>query len=176
MSTFSWTRYESRLGSLTLTADAGGRLSGLHFPGRGPVLAEADHRPDLLADSAAQLDRYFAGEIRAFGLELDLSAGTPFQRAVWDALGEIPYGATSTYSEVARRIGRPDRVRAVGAAIGRNPLPVLVPCHRVVGADGALTGYSGGLQRKRLLLDHEAATAAGEPAVDGARPRQLALL
>ena len=106
----------------------------------------------------AQLRAYFAGELERFELPLAPS-GTDFQRSVWDAVAEIPYGGTTTYSELAAKIGRPGAWRAVGAANGRNPLPVIVPCHRVIGAAGALTGYGGGLQRKRLLLALEGAEA-----------------
>jgi methylated-DNA-[protein]-cysteine S-methyltransferase len=102
-----------------------------------------------------QLDEYFDGRRRRFDLVLDL-AGTPFQQRVWSALRAIPYGTTRSYTEVGQAIDRPDRVRAVGAAVGRTPIPIIVPCHRVVGADGSLTGYGGGLHRKRALLDHEA--------------------
>ena len=107
---------------------------------------------------AGQLRAYFAGELRDFDLPL-APRGTAFQQSVWDALLEIPYGATTTYSELAATIGRPSACRAVGAANGRNPLAVIVPCHRVIGAAGALTGYGGGLERKRMLLALEAAKA-----------------
>jgi len=109
-----------------------------------------------------QLDEYFAGRRLEFDLPLAM-AGTPFQRRVWRALLDIPYGGTTTYGELARRVqpaGGWQAARAVGAANGRNPIAVIVPCHRVVGADGSLTGYGGGLERKRLLLDLETATAA----------------
>ena len=110
------------------------------------------------AEAEAQLHAYFAGELERFELPL-APRGTAFQRSVWDALREIPYGRTTTYSELAASIGRPSACRAVGAANGRNPLPVIVPCHRVLGAAGALTGYGGGLERKRDLLAFEAAKA-----------------
>jgi methylated-DNA-[protein]-cysteine S-methyltransferase len=108
--------------------------------------------PDLPA--AVQLREYFAGTRRSFDVALD-AAGTPFQRAVWDALLTVPYGRTTTYGEVAARLGRPTASRAVGAANGQNPIAIIVPCHRVIGASGALTGYAGGLDRKRLLLGLE---------------------
>ena len=101
------------------------------------------------------LERYFAGELGSLEALAVRTAGTPFQRAVWAALREIPAGATTSYAALARALGRPRAVRAVGAANGANPVSVVVPCHRVVGADGALTGYGGGLHRKRWLLDHE---------------------
>jgi methylated-DNA-[protein]-cysteine S-methyltransferase len=103
-----------------------------------------------------QFDAYFAGELERFDLPL-APHGTPFQRGVWDAVSAIPYGRTASYSEIAAAVGRPSACRAVGAANGRNPLAIVVPCHRVVGAAGALTGYGGGLERKRALLDLERA-------------------
>jgi methylated-DNA-[protein]-cysteine S-methyltransferase len=112
-------------------------------------------------DARVQLAEYFAGRRRRFDLPLAMT-GTPFQRRVWRALRDIPYGQTTSYGELARRIGRsPAASRAVGMANGRNPLAVVVPCHRVIGADGTLTGFGGGLERKRLLLELEAATLAG---------------
>jgi methylated-DNA-[protein]-cysteine S-methyltransferase len=101
------------------------------------------------------LRAYFDGRVTTFDLPL-AARGTPFQRAVWDALLTIPHGATSTYGEIARAAGFPGSARAAGAAIGRNPLTIIVPCHRVIGADGTLTGYASGLDRKRWLLAHEA--------------------
>ena len=112
----------------------------------------------LLLDAAAQLHAYFARDLREFDLPL-APRGTPFQRRVWAAVSAIPYGATATYSEIATEVCTPAARRAVGAANGRNPLPVIVPCHRVIGAAGALTGYGGGLERKRLLLALEAGKA-----------------
>ena len=122
-----------------------------------------------------QLQEYFAGRRQRFDLALRLE-GTPFQRRVWAALREIPYGQTRSYGDVAAAIGRLDRVRAVGAAVGRTPVPIIVPCHRVIGADGSLTGYGGGLQRKRALLDLESAVSGGAapPAIWAGR--QLSLL
>lgn len=115
-------------------------------------LVEADH--PILDAAATQLAEYFSGERTEFELPLD-PQGTDFQVAAWKALAEIPYGETATYGEQAERIGRPTAVRAVGAANGRNPLSIVLPCHRVVGADGSLTGFAGGLEAKRMLLDHE---------------------
>jgi methylated-DNA-[protein]-cysteine S-methyltransferase len=110
---------------------------------------------DVLDEAARQLRAYFAGDLRRFELPLDL-AGTEFQVAAWRALADIPYGTTISYGEQARRLGRPRAVRAVGAANGRNPLPIVLPCHRIVGADGSLVGFGGGLSLKRRLLEHEA--------------------
>src|SRR5205085_9923425 len=111
-------------------------------------------------EPARQLREFFAGERTAFELPLR-PAGTPFQRAVWDALLEVPYGETTGYGALAQRLGRPGAARAVGLANARNPLAIVVPCHRVVGASGALTGYAGGLERKRFLLELEARGAGG---------------
>ena len=122
----------------------GGRV---HVEGASTVLTEA----------ARQLDAYFAGELVTFDLPLELH-GTEFQRQCWLALATIPYGQTVSYGEQARRLGLgPDAARAVGAANGRNPLPIVLPCHRVLGADGSLTGFGGGLHAKRHLLEHEGA-------------------
>jgi methylated-DNA-[protein]-cysteine S-methyltransferase len=152
--TDAWTTYESPLGPLTLRAGARG-LTALEFPGRGGHRDEAARAPAAFDDAVAQLEEYFAGRHTRFELPLDLG-GTPFQRAVWDELLTLPYGTTTSYTALARALGRPDRVRAAAAAVGRTPVPIIVPCHRVVGLDGSLTGYGGGLHRKRALLDLEA--------------------
>ena len=114
--------------------------------------------------SGGQLAEYFAGTRMDFELTLN-PAGTPFQLTVWSALREIPYGATASYGKIAAAIGRPDAARAVGWANGQNPIPIIVPCHRVIGADGSLTGYGGGLPAKRWLLAHEAGARRAHPAV-----------
>jgi methylated-DNA-[protein]-cysteine S-methyltransferase len=155
--TLSWTTYDSPLGPLTLIAGRRG-LRALHFPGRVEPLDESARDDRLLAPAVQQLAEYFAGRRRRFELALDLD-GTPFQQQVWTHLGRIPYGSTSSYGALARGIGRPDRARAVGAAVGRTPVPIIVPCHRAVGANGDLTGYAGGLDRKRALLGLEAAVS-----------------
>ena len=124
-----------------------------------PVPAEWRHRSEPAFGAGEQLAAYFAGERLEFDLPLD-ACGTPFQRRVWQALTEIPYGGTSTYGEIARRLGRPRAARAVGGANHRNPLPVVVPCHRVIGAGGSLTGYAGGLRIKRFLLELEAGSGS----------------
>jgi methylated-DNA-[protein]-cysteine S-methyltransferase len=170
----AWDVHETPLGALTLHAGPRG-LTGLTFPGRGVPLDDGARSPGALAPAAAQLDEYFAGERAAFDLPLDL-AGTPFQRRVWAALLEIPYGTTVTYTELAHTVGRPDVVRAVAAAVGRTPVPIVVPCHRVLGAGGALTGYGGGLARKRALLDLERRGAAGLEPLPAWVFRQLELL
>jgi methylated-DNA-[protein]-cysteine S-methyltransferase len=152
--------FPSPLGELVLTA-SDTSLTGVHFPtlqapvgwleddGRGPA-------GELLRRVREQLTEYFARTRTAFDLPLD-PPGTTFQRQVWDLLRTIPYGATTSYGELARRLGDPRATRAVGAANGKNPIPIIVPCHRVVGADGDLTGFGGGLDRKRWLLEHEGA-------------------
>ena len=149
--------FDTPLGPLLLARTQSG-LAGAWFDGQKhhPGELDADQGPDdpLLQRAAAQLRRYFDGDAGPFALPLDLH-GSPFQRAVWDALLCIPAGATRSYGEIARAIGSPQAVRAVGAAVGRNPLSVIVPCHRVVGSDGALTGYAGGIERKRALLTLE---------------------
>jgi methylated-DNA-[protein]-cysteine S-methyltransferase len=150
----------SPLGALTLSAD-GDALTSLRFErhARAPALAASSRRDDrarVFAAAREQLAAYFAGELRAFTLPLAPS-GSEFQRKVWAALGEIPFGATSSYGALARRLGVASHARAVGHANARNPLSILVPCHRVVGASGALTGYAGGVERKRWLLVHEGA-------------------
>jgi methylated-DNA-[protein]-cysteine S-methyltransferase len=156
-----WTTHDTPLGPLTLVRGPAG-LSGLRFPGASAPPAAARHRAGAFGAARRQVDEFFAGDRRRFDLDVDLGAGTDFQRRVWRRLLEIPYGATMSYTELAAAIGRPDSVRAVGAAVGRTPVPIVVPCHRVVGASGALTGYGGGLARKRALLDLEARAAAGQ--------------
>jgi methylated-DNA-[protein]-cysteine S-methyltransferase len=138
-----------------LLARTAAGLAGAWFDAQQhhPGTFDAPVRPDdpLLRRAADQLRHYFDDAVSVFELALD-PMGTPFQRTVWAALREIPSGRTCTYGEVARAIGAPAAVRAVGAAIGRNPISLIVPCHRVVGSNGALTGYAGGVERKRALL------------------------
>ncbi|CAN1540985.1 Ada Methylated DNA-protein cysteine methyltransferase [Burkholderiaceae bacterium] len=149
----------SPLGAMLLAAAPQG-LCGVWFVGQ-------QHSPDntpwhdddthpVLDAAHQQLQAYFDGQLQTFALPLQFMTGTPFQQTVWRALQNIPYGHTTTYGDIAQRIGKPQAVRAVGAAIGRNPWSVVVPCHRVVGANGALTGYAGGLDRKKHLLALEA--------------------
>jgi methylated-DNA-[protein]-cysteine S-methyltransferase len=158
-----WGTTASPVGTVTMVGtDAG--LSGLYMEDHRhrPALEPGAVRDDAAFSAVAgQLAEYFAGERRAFELPLDAGAGTPFQRRVWDALMEIPYGSTTTYGALAVRLGVPGGARAVGLANGRNPISIVVPCHRVVGAGGALTGYGGGVQRKRHLLEHERAHVPG---------------
>lgn len=151
------------VGALTLIASDRGLRAVLwpdDRPGRVPLPGAIDDAPahPLLADASEQLTAWFAGHRRHFDLALD-PVGTPFQQSVWAALTAVDFGCTVTYAEVADRIGDRSKARAVGAAVGRNPLSVVVGCHRVVGAAGALTGFAGGLEAKRWLLDHEAGTS-----------------
>ena len=151
-------RIATPLGTMVLAADDRG-LVGVwfvgqeHFAGPGPDWREVASSPVLDA-AAAQLAEYFAGLKREFALPL-APRGTPFQQRVWRCLSEIPFGHTTTYGAVAARLGNAGAARAVGAATGRNPISIVVPCHRVIGADGTLTGYAGGEDRKRYLLDME---------------------
>ncbi len=151
---------ESPLGTLLLAGDAES-LHLISLPGdknpRSPDPGWTED-PTAFAEAARQLGEYFAGERQQFRLEL-VAHGTPFQERVWWELANIPYGETISYAELARRVGRPGASRAVGAANGKNPLPIVLPCHRVIGSDGSLTGYGGGLDAKRQLLDVESARA-----------------
>ncbi len=151
------TLIDTPLDPLLAVGDDAGRLTGLWFD-RSP--APESRRDDrAFATLREQVDAYFAGDLTAFDVPL-LVAGTPWQRQVWQALQAVPYGQTMSYGELAARLGRPSAARAVGAANGRNPVSVIVPCHRLIGASGALTGYLGGLERKRWLIDHERSSAA----------------
>ncbi|MGP3990944.1 methylated-DNA--[protein]-cysteine S-methyltransferase [Streptomyces sp. 3N207] len=149
---------DSPVGPLTLVAD-GGTLTAVymeqqrHRPAE-ETFGERDPSPLVFGQVAEQLGEYFAGERTEFTLPL-APRGTAFQRTVWDALCDIPYGETLSYGQLAERIGRPGAARAVGLANGRNPISIVVPCHRVIGSTGQLTGYGGGIERKRHLLDFE---------------------
>lgn len=142
---------QSPVGPLTLTEEKGS-LTGLYF-GTLSCPGQEGTSP-LLAEASRQLEEYFSGNRREFILPL-APKGTPFQLRVWQALSAIPYGETRTYGDIARRIGSPKACRAVGMANHRNPISIIVPCHRVVGANGSLTGYGGGLEAKRFLLELE---------------------
>ena len=153
--------FDSALGPMTLAASDRG-LAGVWFD-------DQRHRPDytqwpeqadnpVLQKAAEQLLQYLNGDRHNFDLPLDLCGGTPFQQSVWMALLEIPCGSTISYGVIGQRLGKPKAVRAVGAAIGRNPVSIIVPCHRVIGADGSMTGYAGGLSRKQALLKIETTT------------------
>jgi methylated-DNA-[protein]-cysteine S-methyltransferase len=161
--------HASPIGPLLLVGERDGsggvRLSGIfmeehrHGPAVDPSWVED---PAAFREVTRQLDEYFAGSRASFDLAL-APAGTPFQQRVWAELARIPAGTTVTYGELARRAGRPGAARAVGAAVGRNPVSIVVPCHRVVGSDGALTGYAGGIARKAFLLALEGAPAPVTP-------------
>jgi methylated-DNA-[protein]-cysteine S-methyltransferase len=156
-----YTSFDSPIGELVLVGDRRA-LHGLYMQeGRTAVAIRGDWEPDdtPFADAREQLDEYFAGRRTTFDIPLAMT-GSPFQARVWRALQDIPYGETISYGELARRVGEPATPRNVGSANGRNPVSVIVPCHRVIGADGSLTGYGGGLERKRLLLDLEAGVLA----------------
>lgn len=146
---------DSPVGLLTL-AGAGGRLEHLRMEDQTYEPSRHGWQSDDSAfpEAVEQLTAYFAGTLTEFDLDLQFG-GTPFQRRVWDALLTIPYGETRTYGEIAEQVGSPTAFRAVGLANGHNPIGIIVPCHRVIGANGSLTGYGGGLNRKRLLLDME---------------------
>jgi methylated-DNA-[protein]-cysteine S-methyltransferase len=155
----------SHVGELLIAADDSG-LTTIRFEqnrhGRDDVAAwtpaakATGAAARVLSAAREQLVAYFAGEVTSFDLPL-VPRGTTFQQGVWSALRGIPFGETISYAELARRVGNPHAMRAVGGANGRNPLPIVVPCHRVIGADGSLTGFGGGMERKRWLLEHEGA-------------------
>ena len=162
----TFTRLQTPIGELTLTV-SDTALTGVYFPtsrhGPPPVLSHSQDEVgpggEILARARQQLAEYFAGARTTFDLPL-AAEGTEFERSVWDALRTIPYGATTSYGEIARRLGDARTARAVGTANGKNPIPIIVPCHRVIGASGDLTGFGGGIDRKRWLLEHEGALLA----------------
>lgn len=167
------TRVDTRLGPVTLAATGQG-LAGLWFAGQkhhpDTSAWRVDDRHPRLLQARAELAEYLDGRRNRFDVALDLGTGSVFQQAVWRALCTIAAGDTTSYGAVSRQIGRPSAVRAVGAAVGRNPISIFVPCHRVLGANGALTGYAGGLDRKEALLALESGALAGsDGSVAGAR-------
>ncbi len=148
------TQIDSPIGPLSLYSD-GAALTGLYMEKREPQgEALAGDTIAVLKKAAAQLKEYFAGDRREFDLPVDLH-GTAFQRRVWEQLQVIPCGETLSYGQIAQRLRQPSASRAVGLANGRNPVSIVIPCHRVIGADGSLTGYGGGIERKQWLLEHE---------------------
>jgi methylated-DNA-[protein]-cysteine S-methyltransferase len=155
---------DTPIGPLRLVS-TGSALAAIEFPGRHST-AETDRQQSdpALALAARQLTEYFAGKRKRFELPL-APQGTPFQQSVWAALAQIPWGALRSYADIARAIERPKAVRAVGAANGRNPLPIVVPCHRVIGSNGSLTGFAGGLEIKRRLLELEGQLSPGQQAM-----------
>lgn len=147
----SYAIVESPIGALGVRADSAG-LRAIEFLERGERASRGRcHLAAPLRDAVDQICAYFAGELQQFTLPL-APAGSRFQQVVWRSLCEVPYGATISYGELARRLGRPGAARAIGAASARNPLPIAIPCHRVIGSDGRLTGYAGGVEAKRRLL------------------------
>ncbi|MEM7043658.1 MAG: methylated-DNA--[protein]-cysteine S-methyltransferase [Pseudomonadota bacterium] len=163
--TLAYGYLESPIGALLVAGDDIG-LHCISFPRGSRAVGPGDvwRRDDAFFKEAfAQLSGYFRGELTAFDLPLHFT-GTAFQKTVWQALIDIPYGETTSYGAIARAIGRPTASRAVGAANGANPLPIIAPCHRVIGADRSLTGFGGGLEIKRFLLDHERRVAGSDGA------------
>ncbi len=146
--------YVSPLGSIDIASDECGRLVNVDLNST----AAATPVPEPCAEIVRQLEQYFRGERETFDIDV-VPQGTPFQKQVWRELQNINYGQTISYGELARRIGKPSAVRAVGGANNRNPIPIVIPCHRVIGSDGALVGFGGGLDIKRALLAHEGALA-----------------
>ena len=164
------TTFNSPLGPVIVAATDQG-LAGVWFDGQRHLPDTSTWRVDplhpMLVRAVQQLSEYFAGERTAFDLPLDLHGGTAFQQSVWHALLQIPRGTTTSYGAISSRIGKPAAVRAVGAAVGRNPISVIVPCHRVLGSDGSLTGYAGGLDRKGARRKLEAAAGRPQDALQG---------
>ena len=150
-----YTFVKSPIGDLLATKNDDGAVTHIHFAGATPA-PEWNRDDRAFDDVRAELDAYFAGKLREFSLPL-APAGTDFQRAVWSFLRTIPYGQTRSYLDVANALGKPSACRAVGAANGANPIPIVVPCHRVIGANGSLTGFGGGIDVKRRLLALEGA-------------------
>jgi methylated-DNA-[protein]-cysteine S-methyltransferase len=167
---------ETPHGRMLLRASDEGRLCGAHFVGQkyAPKLDPTWKRdPRALRQAKQELNEYFAGKRRRFDLPL-AAEGTPFQRAVWREIAKVGCGETISYAELARRAGYPGSARAAGAATGRNPIGIIVPCHRIVGSNGSLTGYAGGLSRKKALLALEGCAASDGPTASPRRPRRAA--
>ena len=172
MNTTCFDYFDSPVGALLLISD-GEALIGLHFAGSesSDPVPNARRDPARFVAVREQLTDYFAGRLQVFDLPLD-AHGTPFQKRVWNELRRLPFGETISYGELARRIGQRGASRAVGRANGQNPIAIIVPCHRVIGSNGNLTGFGGGMDRKRWLLDHEARASVGQVSN---LPRQLSL-
>ena len=177
------TRIQSPLGDMLLAATYQG-LAGAWFADQRHLPAALDLKNvqlawptqdshPMLVDAARQLAEFFSGKRKAFDLALDINGGTLFQQSVWRALLKIPYGDTTSYGIISRQIDNPAAVRAVGSAVGRNPLSLIVPCHRVLGGDGSLTGYAGGLHRKTALLELEGMALHAGPGVSANSPASL---
>jgi methylated-DNA-[protein]-cysteine S-methyltransferase len=159
-----WGIIETRFSTFAAWVDAEGKLTrfALDASGAAEVEPTAVHDEHAIAHVRRQVEEYCGGRRQIFELECAAN-GTPFQHRVWDALLEIPFGETTSYGAIAKAVGRPAAVRAVGRANGANPIALIVPCHRVIGADGSLTGYGGGLRLKQALLEHEAKLAGRPP-------------
>lgn len=161
------TTFEAEMGTLTLVASQRG-LRAILWPNDNDARARVRLGPvetgtnEVLEDAKSQLEEYFGGDRLGFDVALDL-VGTDFQKRVWQALADIPYGRTTTYGEQAASLGNPKATRAVASANGKNPVSIMLPCHRIVGADGSLTGFAGGIEWKAWLLDHERRTLGLEP-------------
>lgn len=164
-------RISTPLGALISVFDDSGALESLEFRGSTGTQDSRDRDRPHASALREQIGEYFAGERREFDLPL-APQGTEFERAVWKELSAIPWGSTTSYAEIARRLGKPGAVRAVGRANGKNPIPIIIPCHRVIGSDGSLTGYSGGLDRKRALLELEGRSVASQLDLFGPKPRE----
>ncbi|MDX1585237.1 MAG: methylated-DNA--[protein]-cysteine S-methyltransferase [Balneolaceae bacterium] len=146
---------DSPIGKLTLTA-TDHAITGLAFVDEDNEASDSDTKPDLMMEAIRQLNAYFEGKREEFDLPLS-PEGTDFQLRVWKKLQEIPYGSTTTYSQLSQKMGNPKAIRAIGRANGQNPIPIIIPCHRVIGANNDLVGYAGGIETKRWLLQHEGA-------------------
>lgn len=169
MDTFA---YSSPIGTLQISASAEG-LSGIHYPTAAETTETASDQSILtgnphIKSAVNELDLYFAGNLERFKTPLD-AKGTPFQKSVWTALSELPFGTTACYGDIAKRIGKPKASRAVGLANNRNPISIIVPCHRVIGKDGKLVGYGGKLWRKEWLLKHEGILLNPRVTIHGSR-------
>ena len=165
-----WDRIKSRFGDFAAWVDGGGRLIRFHLRARGAASVDRDaiHDPEALADIQRQISEYDAGTRKMFDV-VRAARGTDFQHQVWEALWCIPYGETTSYGAIAKQLGLVNGARAIGLANGQNPIGLIVPCHRVIGADGSLTGYGGGLPLKKALLVHEATHAHREGDLFAAR-------
>ncbi len=166
---FLLSRYDSPLGTYIIVSSQQGVVCVEPEDGAGACFARWERDGIQIQDSgkqndtvADQLDAYFAGKLRRFSVPLNLR-GTPFQRQVWEQLFKIPYGEIRSYGQIAKALGRPKSARPVGQAVGRNPISIIVPCHRVIGTNGKLTGYGGGLHRKQALLELEATALSNNP-------------
>lgn len=162
-----YSELQTPIGPVTIVSD-GTSITGISMRPASDVAGSATEWSEddaRLAECRAQLTAYFAGELREFTLPL-APRGTPFQKSVWSALRRIPFGETLSYGALAASLGHPGSARAVGAANRTNPIGIVVPCHRVIGADGTLTGYAGGIERKKFLLEHEAALTGALPQME----------